>query len=257
MNSSHDNKLRLHQEAPQLLHCIYEKNWKQVKRSIFFHKSQAAKCTGSCKSKCNANHSILHYACQFRPPLDIVKALFKAHPNAVFEKDCKERYALHIACKHGCRPEVVEYLLEKNPEAASKADTKDRTPLLLAYKSYVFECRMSWKKANSMLKRVGEMFTKAAPLIITKEDNKGMTALEYGLEEEFERSTLLTLQIGVEDYYHDVEKSESNYSTLSDSTISNLSLDFSKDKNSSPVLSKRSVAILNRCKRSQGIIRVR
>ena len=59
-------KVRLHQEAPQLLHCIYKKNWKQVKRSIFFHKFIAANCTGYCKLQCNANHSILHYACQFR-----------------------------------------------------------------------------------------------------------------------------------------------------------------------------------------------
>ena len=206
MSDFANEKLKIQCPAHHILDLIHKKKWKQVKRSIFFNKSIAAKCTGPCKSNCKANHSILHYACQFRPPLDVVKALFKAYPNAIFEKDCKERYALHIACKHGCRPEIIKYLLEKNPEAASKADKKGRTPLLLAFKSFVFQSRLEWDTANNELVEIGEMIAETAPFMITKEDKNGMTALEYGIEEEYRSASIEILQITVAHYQRALEK---------------------------------------------------
>ena len=201
MSVSGDEKLRIEFPVHRVFDLIYENKWKQVKRTIFFNKSIAAKYAGCSKSKFNGNHSILHYACQFRPPIDVIKALYKAYPNAVFERDCKERCTLHIACKYGCDPEVVEFLLEKNPEAASHFDVKGRTPLILAYKHYVFESRREWYNANNKLVEVAEILTEAAPFVITEEDNQGWTALEYGIEKEYRTRTLLVLQKAVFDYH--------------------------------------------------------
>ena len=195
-----NKKLKIQYPAHPILDLIHKNKWKQVKDTIISNKSIAAKCTGCCKSKCNANHSILHYVCQFRPPLEVVKALFRSNIFAIFEKDCKERYALHIACKHGCRPEIINFLLEKNPDAASKADTKGRTPLLLAYKSYIFECGFSWYIANKMLMEVAKVLTKAAPSVLTYQDYREMTALEYGIEEEYQESTVEILRKAISDY---------------------------------------------------------
>lgn len=205
MSEYADEKLRIEFPTHKVFDLIYENKWKQVKRAIFFNKSIATKCTGCCKSKCNARHSVLHYVCQFRPPLDVVKTLFKAYPNAVFEKDCKERHALHIACKHGCAPEVIKYLLEKNPEAASKADIKRRTPLLLACKNFVFESRMSWDIANNMLAEVARALTIAAPFVITDEDYKELTALEYAIENALVGACCI-MQHAVTEYQHDSDR---------------------------------------------------
>ena len=78
--------------------------------------------------------TVLHNMCQFLPPLDVIKMLLKAYPNAIFEIDYEERHGFHIPCKHGCIPGVVKYLLKKNPEW---------TPLLLACKNFVFESCVS------------------------------------------------------------------------------------------------------------------
>lgn len=194
MGGSSVEKLKIHGQVPLVFNQIFRKDWKNVRRTISLHESMAAECTGSCKKECGAKHTILHYACQFRPPLDVIKILYHAHPQVIFEKDCKGRYALHIACKHGCSPDVVSYLLHKNPDAAGEADIKDRTPLLLAFKSYIFECQLPWRMANKSLAEVTKALTRAAPSVINQEDNSGLTALEYGLEEEFDMSTMMILQ---------------------------------------------------------------
>ena len=206
----------------KIFDLIYEHKWKQVERCVFFNKSVAAKCTGPCQSQCNANHSILHYVCQFRPTFHVVKALFKAHPHAIFEKDCKERYALHIACKHGCEPKVIKYLLEKNPEAASEFDLKGRTPLLLAYKSYVFQSGLEWCNAIKTLAEVSLMLAKECPLVINQEDNNGMTALEYAIENEYNNFTLEVLQETVTEYYRNLEKEKCRYIERINHTINSL-----------------------------------
>lgn len=197
-----DGKLRIKFPIHKIFYLIYKSKWKQVKRRILFDKSIAAKCSGRCKSNCNATHSILHYACQFRPPLDVINALFTAYPDGAFERDCKNRLVLHIACKHVCRPEVIEYLLQKNPKAASQDDVKGRTPLILAYKSFVFESHLAWDIANDMLLKIAMMLTTAAPFVITKEDCRGFTAIEYGIEKEHRMSTLQVLQRAVSEYHH-------------------------------------------------------
>ena len=200
MSSIPDEEDRLQRQTSEMLILIHSKKWGQVKKRIFFNKSIVAKCHGRCESTYDTNHTALHIACQFRPPLDVIKALYKAHPEAIFEADCKGQYVLHVACEHGCTPEVVQYLLEKNTEAASKSDIKGRTPLLLAYKSYVYSCCMPWKIANSMLLKVGKILTKADPSSITQEDNEGLAAIEYGINGEYLHPTLVVLQKAVTRY---------------------------------------------------------
>lgn len=224
MKTLYKEKLKIQCPSHNILDLIYNNKWSQVKRSIFFHKSIAAKCTGPCKSKCNANHSILHYACQFHPPLDIVKKLYKAHPNAIYERDCKERYVLHIACKHGCSPDIITYLLQKNPEASCLADIKGRTPLLLAYKSYVFKCGLNWCLANKMLAEVSSVLAKQSAFVINQEDKKGMTALEYAIEEEYNKDTLEVLHIAIADYHRNLEEEHVQFMNNLNDTITDLNV---------------------------------
>lgn len=186
---------------------------------IFLKRASVAKYTGACKkSGCNSNHTVLHYLCQFRPPLSVVKSIYKSHSKAIFQKDCKGRYPLHIACKHGCTPDVVNYLLEKYPQAARECDLKQRSPLILAYRSYVFECGLAFCFANRNLTEVGQALISAAPDMVTAEDNKGQTALEYAIAEQFKYPTIEILQLAASSY-HGTARDQSKRIHQNQSTI--------------------------------------
>ena len=149
-------------------------NWRYLLSLLLVHKSTVAKMNGiDC---------VLHHACMFRPPLYIIKRLFQVSPNAAFEKDDKDRFALHIACEHGCCPKVINYLLQKNPDAAKKPDEKYQTPVHLACKSYVTKCDKDWNTANMNLVKVVEELINVAPLSASREDSQGKTVLEYAIE---------------------------------------------------------------------------
>ena len=176
------------------------RQWSKLKRAIFFYKLKTKITLNPSNSIYTLPTSILHFACQFRPPQNVIEYILKAHPESVKIRDSDGRYAIHIACKYGCDPEVIKMIIEKNPEAASKFDSKRRTPLHLVYMDYVFTCQMEWTVANNMLTEVAGMLADIAPQIITEEDYKGMTALEYALIEEFDFSSILLLQQAVEKY---------------------------------------------------------
>ena len=144
--------------VPQILLLIQAQEWIKLKRTLKIdsirNRSSVARCSSPCSATCESTHSALHSACQFHPPLDVIKMLYKAHPAAIYEYDCKGRSALHIACGHGCSPEVIKFLLDENPEATKKKDAENRTPYLTALKSYVAESKKERKEANEDLLEV-------------------------------------------------------------------------------------------------------
>lgn len=178
----------LNKRAINIFELITKCNWNKLKRmlriSLFVNKSCVAKCSGPCSYTCKSTHSALHYACQFCPPLDVIKLLYRMYPQALFEQDCKERYVLHIACKHGCRSSVIEYLLKKNPEAARAKDIKNRTPFLLLFKSYLFRTDQQERRASIDLLDAANALHTIDPAASIGEDHTGHTALEYAIKKE-------------------------------------------------------------------------
>lgn len=178
----------LSKRAINIFELISSHDWDKLKRSLrmslFFRQSCVASCSGPCAETCRSTHSALHYACQFRPPLDVVKLLYRIYPQALFERDCKQRYVLHIACKHGCSPFVIEYLLKKNPEAAKARDIKDRTPFLHLFKSYVFRSDRQERRASKDLLDIANALHNLDPKASTNEDDNGYNALEYAITKE-------------------------------------------------------------------------
>lgn len=173
-----------------IFELIASRKWQRLKATIFMHKSIVATSHRKCFPSCTSRHSALHYACQFHPPLDVIRCIYKAYPKAVFKIDCERRYPLHVACKEGCSFEVINFLLNKNPDAAKKADIKDRTPFLHAFKSYICTSGLQQSVANNELIRVAQALIKVAPMSPIMQDCDEMTAIEYALNEENDISTI-------------------------------------------------------------------
>lgn len=182
----------------KLFALITTRKWSKLrfslKKALLLRRPVVDKCSGTCSTACSSTHSALHYACQFRPPVNVVKLLYKSYPKAVFEKDCKDRYVVHVACKHGCDPDVIEFLIGKNPEAVTTKDVKDRTPFLLAFKSYVCRSNNRIGDANKDLLRVAKALFKADPTASIDEDYEGVSALEYAIDGELSMENVRYVQ---------------------------------------------------------------
>ena len=187
------NKKVLH-----IFDLIHTQEWNKLKNTLrincFCNRSSVAKCSGPCSKSCKSTHSALHSACQFHPPLDVVKMLFKAHPEAVHEQDCKEQSVLHIACRYGCSPRVIKFLLQQNPEAAKKKDIENRTPFLTAFKSYVSESNKELHRANQDLLEVSCELFNAYPAASINEDCSRRNAVDYAIDEELHEDIVVYAQ---------------------------------------------------------------
>jgi len=173
----------------EIFDLISSQNWnvlkETLKKDIFLnHRNIVPECTGTCCHTCTSDHSILHFACQFRPPYNIFKLLLKANPKSVTDLDCKGRYPLHIACKHGCSPDIIRKLVSKNIFAAKKPDLKNRTPLILAMKSYVRRSGLDWEQANRNIFEIATVLHELDPISLLIKDIKGFTALNYARNQE-------------------------------------------------------------------------
>ena len=190
INSSIAHSYMTNKRVLHIFKLIQTQQWYKLKNRLWIdyicHKSSVAKCSRPCSKSCKSIHSALHFVCQFHPPLDVVKMLYKAYPASIYEKDCKERNALHIACKFGCSPCVIKFLLEQNPNAAKIKDIENRIPFLISFKSYVTESNKDLRRANQDLLKVARELYDAYPdvsidkgcsrklfrLLISQEENK-------------------------------------------------------------------------------------
>ena len=195
----------------RIFELIASRNWKKLKAALkgkWMHspKTKIEKCTGSCSQGCSGHHSILHYAFQFQPPLDVVKLICKAHPKAISEIDCKGRYPIHIACKYGCSSDIIEFLIKKNPVAARQLDIKKRSPLTLALKSYIRKSNKGWKYANAELMVVVVALTEIEGMPLMIDDYKGISALEYAVIEELHSAIYSHVQYLIEEEQKRIQK---------------------------------------------------
>jgi len=78
----------------------------------------------------SAGMTPLHYACERKPPLEVVEALIEANPEAITQRmmpgGC---LPLHIACTWHCSLAVVSTLLAADPTTAKVVDELGNRPL--------------------------------------------------------------------------------------------------------------------------------
>ena len=163
---------------------ISEQDWDAAERLL----DRATK-----KSRNSARHVvkdklILHFACQFDPPLQIVTKLFRVIPSS-HAVDSRSRYPLHIAVASGCDPDVIKFLIQTNPAAAGAQDQSGRTPMHYAGKSFAdnyahfhFDSPIDHvDEVCHIALLVVELLAKTAIQTVNVEDKEGMNPIEYAL----------------------------------------------------------------------------
>ena len=213
---------------------IYSENWEKLRRilkkSSLFRRFSCSKHSKSCLSTKKNSSTLLHIACKFNPPLDIVKSLIKSNPLAPHEMDCKERYPLHIACEYGCEFEVIQLLTTSNPNAVKKIDIDCRSPYLLACRSYVKNSK--WSSATKDLLKVLKKLDEIDTVMYALEDIDDMTPLEYAVEAELSMRVITYIQQITEDRSNKVKRRNE---ILSNNEITRLGIEeFCKQKNYFP-----------------------
>lgn len=203
-----------HRLSTDILELISLGNWTRLKAFFFLHKTSIMRRSRLSSGNCDSAQNPLHYACQFHPPLDIIKCFYKSCPKFFFQQDCDGRYPLHIACKYGCSPDVIKFILKKNPDAAKELDTKDRTPFLLAAKSYVRKSDKECMVANRDLFEVIAALDDVDPTSSIKEDFKGISALEYAIDKDLAVAVVELIQAITERCQERIEKESSDFQNI-------------------------------------------
>lgn len=126
------------------------------------------------KTKCVPECSIVHYACSFRPPINIVKALVELHAESVFLLNENGWNPLHVACHHGASVDVIQYLLKKNPGAVRQIDVYGKTALHLVF-------RKGQRKNVFEMAHIVRLISSTYPTAATLDDSKGISAMELAI----------------------------------------------------------------------------
>jgi len=120
----------------ELFMLIEAKEWFQVLHKINKNPEDALVGCSVGESSRNApsgSRSLLplHRACQFRPPVDVVRALIQAAPQAVRCVGGGDWLPIHYACAYGAPKGVIALLIEAFPSSIH-VQAKGGTPLQIA-----------------------------------------------------------------------------------------------------------------------------
>jgi len=157
-------------------------------------------CT--CK-KCTKQQSLLHLACNFRPPLYVVRNLFEFDSFNASRIDSRRRYPLHLALEHKSAVDVVEFLIKSNKVAVGAQDVNGKTPLHMVIEQCAERRERNKNQDLGEITSFAELLDMlelilllcdAVPSAPFVEDNNGINALEYAIDIEADRELVNALQ---------------------------------------------------------------
>jgi len=177
--------------------------WRKLNNNVVKQLKQTKDARCTCK-KCTNQQSLLHLACNFRPPLYVARNLFEFDTFNASRIDSKRRYPLHLALEYESDVEVVKFLIESNKAAVIAQDVYGKTPLHMV----VLKCAEKIERNESqdlgdirsfidsveMLELI-LLLCDAVPSAPFVEDNNGMTALEYAIDVEADYELVKALQV--------------------------------------------------------------
>jgi len=139
-----------------LLEAVLEHKWDAIHN--YLHE---ADCVDEDK------WTILHWSCrEYYTPLDTIKLLLNAYPQAATHQDINRCIPLHIALEYSRSLDVIESLVESCPNTLHMVDAKGRTPLHVACSA-----------ASNTPLEVIKFLVKEYPEAALKKDNMGKTPL--------------------------------------------------------------------------------
>lgn len=138
-SGSEDDETSAIFESPQntvLLDLIRNRKWEKLLFRLLKDPHIAhVKFTGRSANSTAAGNLVLHEACKYNAPTDVVDALVEANDKAVSTKGYAGYLPLHCACAHGGSIELIRLLQSLHPEATTVVDDDDGAlPLHLACK---------------------------------------------------------------------------------------------------------------------------
>jgi len=177
-----------------ITNIISSRKWgevsKALKNVVGLTISDEDECTqNSCSPSC---HGLLHYSCQYNPPLHIIKKLIKVSKDDIYELDCYNRLPLHIAIKNGSGFDVIAYLLRKNRDAASHACSQLNAPLHLALSRYWKKVKSSKGDGKEKFDKVIKLLCEAAPSVLQMKNINGLTPFDMAV---YEKASIEALNI--------------------------------------------------------------
>jgi len=143
-----------------LAHRIKEQEWKNVMKLLSVTKDE---CEITFDD--GSYESILHYACRFQAPLNIIKKIVKNGEYQLRQEDKMWRCPFHVAVKFEAPYDVIEYLLNQNLSAASHSDIEENCPLHTILLDY--EEKKRWHKENGNLSQFDEYTLQLVKLLCT------------------------------------------------------------------------------------------
>jgi len=181
---------------------IEHQRWRKLNNNVVKQLGQPKNVRCTC-NKCTHQQSLLHFACNFWPPLYVVRNLLEFDAFNASQIDSKRRYPLHLALEHESAVEVVKFLIESNTSAVIAKDVYGKTPLHMVVLKcvekmerhelqYLGDIR-SFIDSVEMLELI-LLLCDAVPLAPFVEDNNGMTALEYAIDVEADYKVVKALQ---------------------------------------------------------------
>jgi len=119
------------QDLPTLIKNL---KWKSVIARLEYNPDEASQELVGVMTRggftSGSNMTPLHYACERKPPLEVVDALMEANPEAVTQRMMPGgALPLHIACTWHSSPAVVSALLGADPSTAKVVDELGNRPL--------------------------------------------------------------------------------------------------------------------------------
>ena len=162
--------------------------------------------------------AVVHLACRFQAPLEIIRLLSSRYSWGIHKADAAGRFPMHIATKWSAMPEVIQFLASQNPTAVGIKDDFGKSPLHYVAESYIRNCNPhhQWYVSANMLEVVNIIKT-STPNAATIEDNDGMNAIEYAIDNSAPFDVIANMQNSSRNYL--CKRHESNAKRATSSTI--------------------------------------
>jgi len=213
-NKTHEEELILKKLKTRLLWIIRREDWDNLLdeldaagRSLdagVKAKQMLVKALLSLKPSSGQN--ALHVVCRYHPPVRVLSAIVSTCPSCTKGVDNNGYTPLHTAVSCGASLKVINRLIRWYPEAAAVKENRGRFPLhLCCRKGIDFEVCCDTSSDESSLDgrflerepHICEIIASiayAAPHVITEEDEDGLSALEYAIQNGLEYRVVRKLQ---------------------------------------------------------------
>mmetsp|Transcript_17261 Transcript_17261/g.21201 ORF Transcript_17261/g.21201 Transcript_17261/m.21201 type:complete len:405 (+) Transcript_17261:726-1940(+) len=167
--------------SPELYEDAHEGKWPRLLSRCVTHPKEAF-------YNDKFHNTALHLACRRQPPVEVIRALIRAHPGSASSRTVDGLTPLHFLCYCGGSVSAIQELISSYPKAPSIRDRKGRTPLHCV--SAGFRTKERAEIVKSLLMR--DLGT------ATAENEKGRTSPSLIFEDyakEIERGEVLITQI--------------------------------------------------------------